>query len=152
MPSYDYLCGPCNTIFERVSLMSEMKRWIKCPMCSKRATRYIGDQRLNFDLKGPGWTPNFDNVNASRQSYADGWYKDEIKNTQDVLKYNKGTSPYSRMSLSEEGSKQAGGKRLSESEKKEANEQRAKVVRESAKNMDKGDAEYAKSEHRRFSK
>ena len=56
------------------------------------------------------------------------------------------------MSLSEEGSKQAGGKRLSESEKKEANEQRAKVVRESAKNMDKGDAEYAKSEHRRFSK
>ncbi|MEW6719673.1 MAG: FmdB family zinc ribbon protein [Thermodesulfobacteriota bacterium] len=52
MPIYEYMCGKCETVVEKIHGVDE-KPVVKCPKCGARARRKIS--RSSFHLKGSGW-------------------------------------------------------------------------------------------------
>jgi putative FmdB family regulatory protein len=52
MPIYEYQCGKCGEIIERIQGMND-KPSVKCPECGGKATRKISSG--TFVLKGSGW-------------------------------------------------------------------------------------------------
>jgi|AP12_2_1047962.scaffolds.fasta_scaffold125360_2 putative FmdB family regulatory protein len=52
MPIYEYRCGKCQTVIERIHGMKETPA-VKCPSCGGRAGRMMSSGA--FVLKGSGW-------------------------------------------------------------------------------------------------
>jgi len=53
MPIYEYRCGKCQTVIERIHGMKETPA-VKCPSCGGRAGRMMSSGA--FVLKGSGWS------------------------------------------------------------------------------------------------
>ena len=74
--NYEYICSKCDTVFEQEFAMGEAKEKLACPECKAESTRYFGNYKDNFILKGNGWqskgtsSTNFGNEQLKKNNKA----------------------------------------------------------------------------------
>jgi len=68
-----------------------------CPTCGSEKTKVVGG-KLGGYAKARGGSRVSDHSEADK-GYAEDWYKEEIKNTKEALKFEKGISPYSKYKI-----------------------------------------------------
>lgn len=54
MPTYDFQCNHCNTVFECNVPIKDMKKAVKC-QCGGKAYKIFTCGRLGFEFKGTGF-------------------------------------------------------------------------------------------------
>jgi len=118
--------------------MKDMKKYIMCRECGKRATRCYEGQSFIIDMDEP--TGIFYHNVGSDKGSALKWHDGAVKASENALKFDSGVSPYSRMSLNyDELQKQGKCKKVSSKEAKARKKSSAKMVRDAANNMGKGE-------------
>jgi len=138
MPIYEYKCKECRVIYDLNCSMKDMKKYIMCRECGKRATRCYEGQSFIIDMDEP--TGKFYHNVGNDKGSALKWHDGAVKATEDALKFDSGVSPYSRMSLNyDELEKQGKCKKVSSKEAKARKKSSAKMVRDAANNMGKGE-------------
>ena len=103
MPNYNYYCNRCDLNYSELRVFEDRNKKITCPECGKRQCPLTYDNSKNADGRGGmvikgGSTPNFYGTD-SRKAQEKEWMHDEVENTKQVLKYETGKSPYSRMKI-----------------------------------------------------
>jgi len=118
--------------------MKDMKKYIMCRECGKRATRCYEGQSFIIDMDEP--TGIFYHNVGSDKGSALKWHDGAVKASENALKFDSGVSPYSRMSLNyDELQKQGKCKKVSSKEAKARKKSSSKMVRDAASNMSKGE-------------
>lgn len=105
---YDHKCEDCGPIIVETETISEYLDFkeeygtseggnvqVPCPNCDKMAPRDYSAGTAPFKVKGGTL---YKGRNYQRGSIR-GWYREEINHTKEILRFKKGTSPYTGMSL-----------------------------------------------------
>jgi|10_taG_2_1085330.scaffolds.fasta_scaffold04083_2 putative FmdB family regulatory protein len=137
MPLYNYECTKCDSWFSLLSSYEERKKWSKCKVCGARANYTILGQQILGLVKDPAVPKTLSKSDAEKM--AKEGQESLVTDTQEALKAESGTSPYAKMTLSQEGVKQLQkegvARKMTDAEKRSADEGRAAVVRSAAENM-----------------
>ena len=123
MAIYDHRCGECGPIVVETETISEYLEFkeeygvakggnvqVPCPKCGNMAPRDWSAGSAPFKIKGGSLYKTKEYGNDAKKN----WYKEEINNTKEVLKFKKGINPYSNMSL--DTPEDLGFKRVSDGE------------------------------------
>jgi len=141
MPFYEYLCASCNHIEDVMCSMSDMKKWVKCPECGKRAKRHMSDGSI-ADFTVEGGTPTFyrnqTDIERDNTYKAHKWHDEEVRNTAEAIKGKTGVSPYSQMKIDHEVLRKAGIARKATPEEAEKKRKRAIELNKDAVSKLKG--------------
>tara|TARA_R100000458_G_C8276929_1_gene252329 strand:- start:2170 stop:2640 length:471 start_codon:yes stop_codon:yes gene_type:complete len=137
MPFYNYACKKCEEITTELFSMKLRKKWIKCPECGGRAYHTMAGQRVYGQVKDPSVKRTLSDADARKM--AKEGQESLVDDTKEALKAKSGTSPYSKMTLTEEGVKQLQkegvAQKMTDAQKRNADETRAAVVRDAAQKM-----------------
>ena len=151
MPIYEYKCEDCKVIFDLYCSMKDMKKYVMCTECGKRAPRCVAGQSFSFTMEGK--TEKFYRSTGEDTSKAIQWHDQEVRNTEKALKFDSGVSPYSRMSINyDEMEKQGVCKKVSSKEAKARNKSTEKMVKDAANKMSEGELKLATRPDRTKSK
>lgn len=151
MPIYEYECRKCKIIYDLYCPMKDMKKYLICRECGKRATRFYEGQSFRIDMDEP--TGKFYHNVGNDKSSALRWHDGAVKATEDALKFDSGVSPYSRMSLNYDTLEKEGYcKKVSTKEADAKKKSTAKMVRDAANNMSSGELDIATRPDRTKSK
>jgi hypothetical protein len=136
MPIYNYKCKKCDNLSSDVSPSFEArKKWVKCEIegCKGRAYYTLFGQEVLGLVKDPA-VPKTLSDSDTRKMAKDG-QESLVRDTKEALKAESGASPYAKMTLTEKGVKEFGGRKMTDYEKRKADEARAMVVRDAAQSM-----------------
>ena len=144
---YDHKCEDCGPIVVETETISEYLAFkeeygtakggnvqVPCPECGKMAPRDYSAGTAPFKVKGGTLYKSEGYANDVKKN----WYREEIKNTKEALRFRKG-SPYAHMSVANEKAAQEMGfvktddkhaKARAEGAKTALGETKAKVERE----------------------
>ena len=105
---YDHKCEECGPIIVETETISEYLSFKKeygtakggniqvpCPKCGKMAPRDYTVGTASFKVKGGTLYKSAEYVNDAKKN----WYRQEVKNTKEVLRFKTGANPYTHMSV-----------------------------------------------------
>jgi len=114
---YDHRCKDCGPIIVETETISEYLAFkeeygvakggniqVPCPSCGEMAPRDYQAGTAPFKVKGGTLYKSDGYANEVKKN----WYQEEVNNTKEVLKFNKGKNPYSCMSLDDPSTVGAG--------------------------------------------
>lgn len=115
---YDHKCEDCGPIVVETETISEYLDFkeeygtakggnvqVPCPECGKMAPRDYSAGTAPFKVKGGTLYKSAGYANDVKKN----WYKEEVKNTKEVLRFKNGVNPYSHMSVANDKSAQEMG-------------------------------------------
>lgn len=128
---YDHRCKDCGPVIVETETISEYLAFkeeyglakggnvqVPCPSCGKMAPRDFQAGTAPFRIKGGMLYKSAAYSNEAKKN----WYREEVANIKEVLKFKKGQSPYTNMTCDPES---VGASRISDETAKE----RARAVK-----------------------
>ncbi len=141
MPSYNYHCSSCDLVFSDLVPMSEYNEPQDCHKCGTPSNRTARGQAIN--AHGLGLTDGRGEGDKAKTEHR--WMEDEIENTKEAIKSEKGVSPYSEYKINHEvAEKQGYCKKITEKEKQARDTNRTKAMKKLAEGMSDNDVHYTK--------
>ena len=108
MAIYDHKCEDCGPIIVETETIAEYLDFkekygvgkggnvqVPCPNCGKMARRDYSAGIAPFKVKGGTLYKSEGYSNDVKKN----WYREEVKNTKEVLRFRNGVNPYSHMSV-----------------------------------------------------
>lgn len=140
MPNYNYFCSSCDGNHTELRKYDDRNTTAVCPDCGQKDCPLTYDNSKNKDgsggmvIKG-GDTPNFYGT-GSRKSQEKEFMYGAIEGSKEALKANKGTSPYSKITMNYTKMEELGlMKRVTEEEKNLKVKAGETIMKVAAKNM-----------------
>tara|TARA_R110002012_G_scaffold320256_1_gene542989 strand:- start:1138 stop:1587 length:450 start_codon:yes stop_codon:yes gene_type:complete len=141
MPFYNYWCGPCEEVFDELVSGEEYQNPQECPSCGNLSERTARGQKIV--AHGIGLTEGRGDGDKAKTEHR--WMEDEIKNTEEAIKSEKGVSPYTEYKINHEVAKEQGlCKNITEKEKQSRDKDRKKAMTTLAEGMSDKDIHYTK--------
>ncbi len=141
MPSYNYYCSSCDLVFSDLVSMSDYNKPQECKKCGTPSDRTARGQAIN--AHGLGLTDGRSESDRARTEHR--WMEDEIENTKEAIKQEKGVSPYSEYKINHEVAVEKGlARKITEQEKQVREQDRQQAVKKLSEGMSDNDIHYTK--------
>jgi hypothetical protein len=124
--------------------MKDMKKWVKCPECGKRANRIFEITGTQINVQGG--TPIYDKRRDHKKDcgVATRWHDDEVRKTEKALDFKTGISPYSKMIPNySELEKQGVVKKASKEQQKDHKEKATKITKDAVSKLSGAEKDHA---------